>query len=409
MSHNSSASTSHERFGLQLASSIKRSLNSGEFSDVQFTVGRQFGPAQCFRAHKYVLSLRCSVFGAMFYGDSPQRCDQPIDIPDVIPAAFGNMLSFLYTGTVENLYMDNVIHTLVCAKKYDLPLLMEMCSDFVSAGLGVNNCLVILDTVVRFGADLKAIMERCLDLIDRCADELLQSEQFAQLRHKTIMMILQRGTLSAAEYNVYLAVERWAREVCKVGNVDPSPTNRRRMLGEALFLVRFPLLTNAQLADGPIKSGLLLQSEVQNLFQYRFATVKPPLPFSAQPRKAVGVGNVVIKEEEPVSSTHPAEGRVYHGGPSAAYGDGGPSAYTCPRPECEEAFSANYALQQHLDNRHGLVTAALPREDPQKKLLCRICNTWIASPKLKKHAADCIAKKMASKTTIHVYTKKRAA
>ncbi|XP_055353051.1 BTB/POZ domain-containing protein 6-B-like [Paramacrobiotus metropolitanus] len=291
-------SADRERSSLLLPSSMKRALSSGELSDVQFSVGREFGPAKCFHAHKLVLCLRSSVFYAMFYGGLPERCDQPIDIPDILPDAFGNMLSFLYTDTTENLHLDNLIQTSMCADKYDLPLLVEMCSDFASAGLTVDNCLTILENAICLRADM--IVGCCLEFIDGCADDILQSEHFAALEQKTMVMILQRDTLSADEHNVYLAVERWAQEACKAHNMEPTAANRHQVLGEALFLVRFPLLSNTELADGPIQSGLLLQFEVHDLFQYKYATVKPSLPFSGQPRKgsAFRVGKVELRYKE---------------------------------------------------------------------------------------------------------------
>ncbi|XP_055344794.1 BTB/POZ domain-containing protein 6-B-like [Paramacrobiotus metropolitanus] len=218
---------------LSLASSMQRSLISGEYSDVRFTVGRHLGPVKCFPVHKYVLCLRSPVFGAMFYGKLPEKCDKAIDIPDVVPDAFANMLSFLYTDTVKNLRVDNVIPTLMCADKYDLPQLQKLCCDFVSAQLSADNCLVMLENAVHFHVD--AIMERCLECIDRFADDVLQLDYFAVLDQKIIVLMLQRNTLIADENNVYLAAERWAVEACKANNMDPSAANRRQMLGRRCF------------------------------------------------------------------------------------------------------------------------------------------------------------------------------
>ncbi|XP_055344680.1 BTB/POZ domain-containing protein 3-like [Paramacrobiotus metropolitanus] len=200
-------STGREGSPLSLACSMQRSLISGEYSDVQFTVGRQFGPVKCFPVHKYVLCLRSTVFGAMFYGKLPEKCDQAIDIPDVIPDAFANMLSFLYTDTVGHLRVDNVIATLMCADKYDLPQLQKLCCDFISGQLSVDNCLAMLEHAVRFRAE--AAVERCLDFIDRSADGVFQSKHFAVLDQSTLAMFLERDTLSVVENNVYFAAERY--------------------------------------------------------------------------------------------------------------------------------------------------------------------------------------------------------
>ncbi|XP_055331543.1 BTB/POZ domain-containing protein 6-like isoform X2 [Paramacrobiotus metropolitanus] len=75
-----------------IVSCIKKTFASADMSDVEFAVGRQFGSVKIFPAHRYIFSVRSTVFYTMFYGSLPEKCDEPIDIPDFIPAAFGNML-----------------------------------------------------------------------------------------------------------------------------------------------------------------------------------------------------------------------------------------------------------------------------------------------------------------------------
>ncbi|XP_055353033.1 BTB/POZ domain-containing protein 1-like [Paramacrobiotus metropolitanus] len=299
MSAHSSRSTGLRRYGMTLINGMERSLSSKEFSDVQFTVGQDFGPPKLFQAHKYVLCLRSSVFCTMFYGSLPEKGEEPIDIPDVVPNAFENMLRYLYTDTVY-LGVGDVCQTFMCADKYDVPLLMEKCCQFVSAHLSTLNCLTLLKHGVEFHAE--EIVESCLDFIDKNADEVVPEDDFTVIGQELLVLMLQRDTLLTEEHNIYSAVERWALKACDSHNLDASVANRRQILGEALFLVRFPLLSNTQLADGPVKSGLLLESEIRDLYQYKFATVKPPLPFSTEPRHARWhrIGDDIFLHEEKV-------------------------------------------------------------------------------------------------------------
>ncbi|XP_055332376.1 ubiquitin carboxyl-terminal hydrolase 7-like [Paramacrobiotus metropolitanus] len=94
--------------------------------------------------------------------------------------------------------------------------------------------------------------------------------------------------------------------MCKQNSMDASSANRREMLGPALFLIRFPLLIHAQLLDGPLKNGLLLQSEGWDIFHYKHATIKPRLPFPTQPRqnvRAEGVINYIIPDVRKLEQT----------------------------------------------------------------------------------------------------------
>ncbi|XP_055348196.1 BTB/POZ domain-containing protein 6-like [Paramacrobiotus metropolitanus] len=274
---------------------IKQTLLSGKFSDVQFSVGRHFGPVKIFAAHKYILSIRSTVFHTMFHGSMPEKCDEYIDIPDFLPDAFANMLSYMYTDTVDHLTQDNVFPTISCADKYDLPQLTAICSEFVILHLKLTNCLNTLCQAVQCGAD--GVVENCLRMVDVHSEVILRSDEFTSLSPDVLHTILKRNALSAGEYDIYLAVERWAAAACARDGIDPTAANRRQVLGEALFLVRFPLLTNHELADGPGKSGLLSEAQILGIFMHQFATVKPPLPFPMERRTGF---KITVTMDEPV-------------------------------------------------------------------------------------------------------------
>ncbi|XP_055353001.1 BTB/POZ domain-containing protein 6-like [Paramacrobiotus metropolitanus] len=262
---------------------VKQSLASGELADVRFNVGRQTGLVKDFSAHKFVLGFRSTVFRTMFYGSLPEKHPSAIDIPDLQPDAFAIMLSFVYTDAVDGLSADNVFGTMKCADKYDLPQLLKICTDFVVDQLKPENCL----TTMKLALDWQAenIVEKCLALVDTKTAAVLWSKEFTKISRSMLHTILQRSELSAEENVIYLAVERWAAAACARSFMDASGANRRKVLGDALFLVRFPLLGNAQLADGPGKSGLLTEAEMLNLFMYRNAAVKPHTPFPTAHRR----------------------------------------------------------------------------------------------------------------------------
>ncbi|XP_055356247.1 BTB/POZ domain-containing protein 3-like [Paramacrobiotus metropolitanus] len=263
-------------------------------SDVQFAVGRDYGAQKTFPAHKVIMGVRSAVFHTMFYGSLPDNCKTPIDIPDVPPDAFENMLSYIYTDAVKDFTLDNVFHTLKCADKYDLPLLVAQCTEFVMGKLNVNNCLAIIDNAMHYAGAAPSILEQCLRLVDESAKTVWEAKHFSKIGEEALRIILQRDTLTANEHTILSSVNMWAMVMClrrKLKNT--SAANRREVLGQALFLIRFPLLTHAQLLDGPIANGLLLQSEGMDIFRYKHATIKPELPFSTKPRQNIRAKAVI--------------------------------------------------------------------------------------------------------------------
>ncbi|XP_055350760.1 BTB/POZ domain-containing protein 2-like [Paramacrobiotus metropolitanus] len=276
---------------------IKPLLVSGDLSDVQFAVGRGYGPTKIFPAHRLIMSVRSAVFRAMFFGSMSDNCTAPIDIPDILPEAFANLLSYIYTDAVADFTEDNVFDTLKCADKYDLPLLLAMCTSFALQTLNINNCLDILDNAVQYAAAAPSIPKKCLRLIDESPETIWESEQFCAIGLEALRLILQRDTLTANECTISRAVDRWATNMCTQRNMEASSVNRREVLGQTLYLIRFPLLSDAQLADGPARIGLLLQSEALDIYLYKHADIKPQLPFPTEPRqnvRAQGVLNYTI-------------------------------------------------------------------------------------------------------------------
>ncbi|XP_055353043.1 uncharacterized protein LOC129598972 [Paramacrobiotus metropolitanus] len=147
----------------------------------------------------------------------------------------------------------------------------------------IDKLLILVEQAIRWCAE--DVMKKFLGWVDNNAGRVLVSDELITVSLATLIIILLRSTLHAEENDVYLAVERWAVEACKRDNMGPSPANRRQVLGDALFLVRFPLLDPGQLADGPAKSGLLTEAELASLFLYRNATTKPKLPFPTERRQ----------------------------------------------------------------------------------------------------------------------------
>ncbi|XP_055357192.1 BTB/POZ domain-containing protein 2-like isoform X2 [Paramacrobiotus metropolitanus] len=147
---------------------------------------------------------------------------------------------------LPNLSPHNVFATMNVAMKYQLPALLQHCSEFVSHSLRASNCLLFLDNAVLWG-DAESL-RMCMEMVDAYS-EVLFLEDFAGLQHETLMMVLRRNTLAANEDSVYKAAESWAFAACARNNLDPSPFNRRQVLGSAFRLIRFPLLTDALLSD----------------------------------------------------------------------------------------------------------------------------------------------------------------
>ncbi|KAH7713470.1 hypothetical protein AAVH_19163 [Aphelenchoides avenae] len=92
------------------------------------------------------------------------------------------------------------------------------------------------------------------------------------------MEILARNSLRIREMDLYRAVIKWARALLKRDSKRRTHLAIRAVLGEALFLVRFPTMHLQEFNDGPAKENVLLAEEklavYDNVIQQRPKAVR---------------------------------------------------------------------------------------------------------------------------------------
>ena len=124
------------------------------------------------------------------------------------------------------------------------------------------------------------LLDRCWNIIDSKTESTLLSDSFTEVDHQTLVQILGRDTLHAKETVVFAAAIRWAKAECARQGRDTSPQQCREVLGEALYLLRFPIMTLGDFADRAGKhAGLLSMEETNDLLLYFSARDKPKLRF----------------------------------------------------------------------------------------------------------------------------------
>jgi len=82
----------------------------------------------------------------------------------------------------------------------------------------------------------------------------------------------------------FLISPRWSEAECSRQSLPISPEHQRSVLGRAILLVRFPLMSVEEFAQGPAQSGLLSDRELVALFLYFTVNPKPAINFLDAPR-----------------------------------------------------------------------------------------------------------------------------
>ncbi|XP_078540865.1 BTB/POZ domain-containing protein 1 isoform X2 [Lissotriton helveticus] len=218
-------------------------FNNELLSDVRFVVGKD-RTAQRIPAHRFVLAAGSAVFDAMFNGGMATTSAE-IELPDVEPAAFLALLRFLYSDEVQ-IGPETVMTTLYTAKKYAVPALEAHCVEFLTKHLRADNAFMLLTQARLF--DEPQLATLCLETIDKSTLDAISAEGFTDIDIDTLCAVLERDTLSIRESRLFGAVVRWAEAECQRQQLVVTVDNKQKVLGKAVSLIRFPLMTIEEFA-----------------------------------------------------------------------------------------------------------------------------------------------------------------
>ena len=149
----------------------------------------------------------------------------------------------------------------------------------------------MLDTVIQILEasmlyELKSLETQCWHFLEYNADQFFQTEQFLELKISTLEEILKRECLSITEAKLWTGVNDWAETQCSRHALEPTSENKRKVLGDLIFLIRFPIMKPSDFADGPARSGILSEKEVSSIFTYMCSTSnRPTTTFKAEARR----------------------------------------------------------------------------------------------------------------------------
>ncbi|EDO44741.1 predicted protein [Nematostella vectensis] len=252
-------------------------FNNELLSDVHFLVGSKKARIP---AHRYVLAISSPVFFAMFFG---RMADDTKEIPvvDTEEECFTELLRYVYTDKCL-LTLDNALGVLYLGKKYLLSVLVNKCAAFVEKHLNPDNALTVLCHSRYLGE--KCLEEKCWDIIDVHTAKVLQSEYFAELDMETLLLLVQRSSLSVKEISLFHAVKSWAEAECYRKDIEPSPQNQRSVAAEALKYIRYPVMSPVEFADEVARCGLLTSEETTSVFLFFLSSFETKISFTNAPR-----------------------------------------------------------------------------------------------------------------------------
>ncbi|OWF47003.1 BTB/POZ domain-containing protein 3 [Mizuhopecten yessoensis] len=167
---------------------------------------------------------------------------------------------YLYTDKCT-ITADNVTALMYTANKYNVGRLVNECSQFMTDNLSTANVCTIMETAHVF--DNRDLRQSCLEFIEKHSNVIVKEKLLSDLGHECLGDVLRSDNLKASEEDIFTAVLSWADRRCTDKDIEVNDSNRRHVLGDLLYLLRFPLISQEKFVSISEKHAELFTSEEQ--------------------------------------------------------------------------------------------------------------------------------------------------
>ncbi|XP_060079580.1 BTB/POZ domain-containing protein 6-like [Ylistrum balloti] len=243
---------------LTLLESMDYMLTNEVDCDISFKLGKT--GSDIVSAHRFVLASRSSVFRAMLYGPLAEKgCS--VEIPDVESDIFRCFLRYLYTDKCV-MTPDSVAALMYTAHKYNVRRLVNECGQFLMKNMSTSNVCTVMEHAYLF--DDSKLRQNSLDFIENHSIDVIKDKLLTDLGRECLGDVLRSDKLGANEEDIFAAVLSWSDYRCTEKGLEVNDSNRRQVLGDLLYLVRFPLMNPKMCVNIVENHAKLLTAEEQN-------------------------------------------------------------------------------------------------------------------------------------------------
>ena len=234
-----------------------RMYNNPNMSDIKFTY-KDCRSGEEFYAHKYMLAIASPDFQGWFYGETAIRNLRVIDLPDISKEVLAAFLAFIYKDECPK-RIDIIFDVLRLTKEYKVPSLVQVCKSAFEK--------VFAEVEKKLLREEHGKTEELWSYIDQNADIFFSLEYFLKIKKNILNTLLERDTLPPNEKLIFDAVKKWADHQCQSQNLEQTRKNRREILGDAIYQIRFHTMSSTEFSrySGDVFRELLYDSETLDL------------------------------------------------------------------------------------------------------------------------------------------------
>ncbi len=178
--------------------------DEADLCDVTFTVREQN-----FYAHRVIMAASSDYFLAMFTRGFKETNQKKVKIDGIVAVAFGEILSFVYTGTLR-LSTTTVKDVYEAANLLQYIVIQDKCLSFILQDISPESCVDYLLMAQKHS--LADIYKTGKELLFEHFEDMSKMQQFLDLPFDIMIEILTSGYLVAKEKTVLEAICYWVND-----------------------------------------------------------------------------------------------------------------------------------------------------------------------------------------------------
>ena len=205
-----------------------------------------------------------------------------VHLTDTDDESLEEFLRFLYTDECK-LTGDNVVSVMYLAKKYIVPSLSAKCAGSLRSFMTAENAMSILEAATKF--DEKELVKSCLNFIKLNTRNAITSKDFDNISQTTLATLLKLDDMDASEVELFQAVLNWSDSQCSKNDMEPTRENKRSVIGDAIYHLRFLAMSQNEFAQNVATSGLLTAEEMIPIYNMFNGVQSPDLKWTISKKR----------------------------------------------------------------------------------------------------------------------------
>ena len=141
----------------------------------------------------------------------------------------------------------------------------DKCSHYLQSNVDEERACVFLQTAHNLHMD--DLQTNALKFILNSGEPCLESTSFLSLSPECLRLVIESDDLMCKEEIIYQKIIEWSTNRCQDQNLPVNDENIRQVLGDLLYLVRFPIMERKYFTEKVSKKSLLSYQEIINIYQ----------------------------------------------------------------------------------------------------------------------------------------------